>query len=601
MKTMPGYDRLAREIAATHSSSPQTTWDAAGELLDAARLLFTAGRTGGTDGVDDLLAGIARLLAHGPYLAVRLHGAAADSALPDEIRPTRPLGPPEEDVLLHALAAAAAPGREPWPSGPADPERLLKAVLALSGPIPCRTVALRAAAVCYLLHRVPSAEDPNRRRLLRRIGWLLDPRTDDAGTLLLGLTGQDDPLIPRLEGSARVASHPESSEPFPLSSWRTTDGVLRLGGRIRAMRQHRRLTFADLCWDGRSAQLAIDRDQATGLHTGDLVAVRGTRGISRSGQPTVFVTHLERHQPGSAPPAPAAVAASTALKPVRDHLGTGGFLEVITPVLTDGYFGGAARPFTTWAAAAERRQYLRVTTELALLEAIAAGTSRCYEIGPSFRNEGLHGQPAKEFLMLEAYAVDLDLPGMADYLVSLIREVTAYPGELRSVSFDEAFREVSGVDPSDVPAVRALSARRIPVTAARTDDPDILVRRLWRNGLRRGLQGLVAIEAIPGPSSPLIAGTGRAAERVWLYVDGIEFAEVSRNECDPGRLSERFQRQFAQDQHRVHRDYRQVIGIFESGVPPCVGIGLSIARLAQLACQFAVLPTVPSPRQEQPR
>ncbi|MFJ6136254.1 amino acid--tRNA ligase-related protein [Kitasatospora sp. NPDC092286] len=600
MRAIAGYNRLAAEIAATHATLPTTTWDAPAEMLDAACGLFTAERGGREDGADAVLAGIARILAHGPYPAVRLHATGCE-LLPPDIRPERPLGPPEEDVLLHAIALATSPGTEPWPHGPVDRESLSEAIPALAGAVPCRTTALRAVAVRYLLRRLPSADDRHRRWLLRRIAWLLDPRTDDAGTLLCRLTGPDDPLVARLGSQDREASPPDSSEPFPPAGWpcwQTEDGMLRLGGRILALREHRRLTFADLGWDGHTAQLAISRDLAAGLRAGDLVAVRGTRGISRTGQPTVFVTRLERREPGAVRAAPDALAATAVLRAVREHLAAAGFAEVITPVLTDGYFGGAARPFATWAAAAGRHQYLRVTTELALLDVIASGTSRCYEIGPSFRNEGLRGQPAKEFLMLEAYAVDFDLGGMTEYAVSLARKVTVHQGSLRRMSFDEAFREVSGVDLSDVPAIRALSDEHIPVTAARTDDPDILARRLWRSSLRHRLQGLAAIDGIPGPASPLIAGTGRAAQRVWLYVDGLEVAEVSRNERNTGLLAEAFQSQFADDPHPVHRDYRKAVDMFAGGVPPCVGIGLSVTRLAQLARRHATRLTVPSPRQE---
>ncbi|WP_370219873.1 amino acid--tRNA ligase-related protein [Kitasatospora sp. GAS1066B] len=602
---MSGRDRLAQEVAATHATSPRAEWDAPRDLLDAARGLFTADSDGQDRGAEVILAGIARLLTHGPFASVRLHGTATGSLLPEALRPEQQFGPPEADVLLHALAAAAPPGSELWPQGPADPEKLSNAIRALCGRIPCRTVALRATAVCYLLRLVPTADTSRRRWLLRRTIWLLDPRTEDALLLLLGLTGPDDPLVHRLAStSARSAEGPESAEPFPLSSWsnwRTVEGVLRLGGRIYALREHRRLTFADLRWDDNIAQLALAREQARALRTGDLVTVSGTRGTTRTGQPTVFVTRVDRHQPGAGAQEPAAAGPARILKPVRDHLAAAGFLETISPVLTDGYFGGAARPFTTWAAGAEHHQYLRVTTELALLKVIAAGTSRCYEIGASFRNEGLRGQQAKEFLMLEAYAADIDLSSMTEFLVSLTREVADYRGALRQISFDDAFREVSGLDPSDSPAVRALAAERIPATSARTDDLDILARRLWRNSLRSALPGLVAINAIPGPASPLIAGTGRAAERVWLYIDGLEVAEASRNELRPDLLAETFQRQFDRDPHPVHRDYREALAMFDQGIPPCVGIGLSLTRLAHLARQHAAPPSVPSPRREQPR
>ena len=266
----------------------------------------------------------------------------------------------------------------------------------------------------------------------------------------------------------------------------------------------------------------------------------------------------------------------------RRYLQDASFHEATTPILSDSYRGGASRPFTTWGHAIGRSQYLRVTTEPALLQLLAAGLTRCYEIGPSFRNEGLHGQPVKEFTMLEAYAIDVDRPAMLNHVTSMI--AAAYPAlpPLKLATFDETFEQISGIHPADSSAVRSYATQRIPGYAATTGDPDRLVRRLWRNELRGQLPGFVAITAVPGPASPLIEGRGRAAERTWLYLHGVEIAEISRNERRPEVLAAAFAAQFANDPHAVHRDYQTIIATFEAGLPPVVGVGLGLTRLAYI-------------------
>ncbi|WP_371500287.1 hypothetical protein OG871_27530 [Kitasatospora sp. NBC_00374] len=588
MKTHPSLHQLAADIAATHATTVPTAWNAPAELLSAAQALFTHPPA---DGADELLAGIARLLGHGPHPAVTLHATRTDTAIPPQARPTGPTGPREEDVLLHALIAAAAPGSLPWPHSHADPGLLTAATRALTSQIPCRTDALRAAAVHYLLRQLPTADEPLRRTLLRRTAWLLDPRTEDPTRLLLHLTGEDDPLAPVPVSRTRAAERCNQALPTAdWAAWPAPDHVLRLSGRVATVRAHRHLTFADLAWDGRTAQLAFDPDKASTLQPGDLVVVRGTCSASRTGEPTLFVRQLERHEPGAPPPSPHPDL-SPALAPLRARLAADGFREAIGPVLTDAYFGGAARPFTTWAHATGRRQYLRVTAELDLLAVIAAGTSRCYEIGPSFRNEGRRGQPVSEFVMLEAYAADLDLDHATRYLAGLVAGILHLPGPLRHRTFDDAFQDITGIHPVDAPAIRALAYPQIPYTAARTDDPDLLARRLWRHSVRQNLRGLTAITHIPGPGSPLIAGTGRTAERVWLYVDGLELAEIARNERDPARLAAAFRAQFTTDRHAAHRTYQGVLDVFDSGLPPCVGLGMSVTRLAALAHA-----SIPGPR-----
>ncbi|GAA2117992.1 hypothetical protein GCM10009759_64860 [Kitasatospora saccharophila] len=563
-----GTAALAAAVARTHASGTPTRWDAPTELLSAAAVLFTAHPA---EGADHLLAGIARLLDHGPHEAVPLHSAPGAR------------GPRELDVLHHALAAAAEPGRPPWPHGPADPARLAAAAQALSATIPCRLSALRTAAVLHLLRLLPGTRGEQHRDLLRRTAWLLDPRTDDPVHLLLTLTGPNDPLAPPPRSS--TTARPRGTAPLPLADWATwpTPGrQLLLAGRVTAVRAHRKSAFADLVWDGRTAQLALNPADAAGLRTGDLVAARGTCSTSRTGQPTLFVEHLDLHENGTPAPPPPSAVLTPVLDPLRAHLAASGFQETITPTLTSGYFGGAARPFTTWAHAAGQHQYLRVTSEIDLLATIAAGTTRCYEIGPSFRNEGQRGRPAVEFVMLEAYAADLTLPQATAYLADLVTNTTAFTAPLVHHTFDHAFAAITGIHPSDGAAVRALAAERIPFTAARTDDPDLLARRLWRHSVRQHLRGFTAITDIPGPASPLIAGTGRQARRVWLYADGLELAEIAANERAPHRLADAFTAQFAADRHLAHRSYQQVVDLYDSGLPPCVGFGMSVTRLAGL-------------------
>ena len=65
-----------------------------------------------------------------------------------------------------------------------------------------------------------------------------------------------------------------------------------------------------------------------------------------------------------------------------------GFTKVSTPILMASHGGAVATPFRT------RSQHngdltLRIAPELELKKLIAAGMEKVYEIGPSFRNEGM--------------------------------------------------------------------------------------------------------------------------------------------------------------------------------------------------------------------
>ena len=80
--------------------------------------------------------------------------------------------------------------------------------------------------------------------------------------------------------------------------------------------------------------------------------------------------------------------------------------------LTNG--GAAARPFRTHLNAFDQDMLLRIALELDLKKAMVGGIDRVYEIGRTFRNEGIDSTHAAEFTMLEAYEAYGDYDTMAD-------------------------------------------------------------------------------------------------------------------------------------------------------------------------------------------
>ena len=74
-----------------------------------------------------------------------------------------------------------------------------------------------------------------------------------------------------------------------------------------------------------------------------------------------------------------------------------------TPILQLTNGGAAARPFRTHLNAFDQPMLLRIALELDLKKAMIGGVDRVYEIGRTFRNEGLDSTHAAEFSMLEAY------------------------------------------------------------------------------------------------------------------------------------------------------------------------------------------------------
>lgn len=75
---------------------------------------------------------------------------------------------------------------------------------------------------------------------------------------------------------------------------------------------------------------------------------------------------------------------------MRNFLLQDGFVDVQTPILADTAGGAVARPFTTYATEfADKQLSLRIAPELWLKRLVIGGLERVFEIGPSFRNEGI--------------------------------------------------------------------------------------------------------------------------------------------------------------------------------------------------------------------
>jgi lysyl-tRNA synthetase class 2 len=119
---------------------------------------------------------------------------------------------------------------------------------------------------------------------------------------------------------------------------------------------------------------------------------------------------------------------ATVLKSLRQTLDDRGYVEVETPILQLTNGGAAARPFQTHLNALDQDMLLRIALELDLKRAMIGGVDRVYEIGRTFRNEGLDSTHAAEFSMIEAYQAYGDYDSMAELTEELIRNAARAVG-----------------------------------------------------------------------------------------------------------------------------------------------------------------------------
>ncbi len=233
--------------------------------------------------------------------------------------------------------------------------------------------------------------------------------------------------------------------------------ILRVPGRVTALRKHGKTTFLDL-YDGVKLQIMARRaalsEQAVGLvadlDLGDYAVVSGELIRTRTGELTLAATDVSilakalRPLPekwhglaavearyrrryldllGNAESRSVFETRARAIRYLRDAFDRRGFLEVETPMMQTLAGGAAARPFVTHHNALDLDLYLRIAPELYLKRLLVGGIHRVYEINRNFRNEGISTQHNPEFTMLEFYWAYSDYRQLMDFTESLLSEL----------------------------------------------------------------------------------------------------------------------------------------------------------------------------------
>lgn len=120
---------------------------------------------------------------------------------------------------------------------------------------------------------------------------------------------------------------------------------------------------------------------------------------------------------------------SKVVSTMRSFMEEHGFMEVETPTFHPVAGGASARPFVTHHNSLDTDFYLRIAPELYLKRLVVGGLERVYEIGKSFRNEGISSRHNPEFTMMEVYAAYWDCEDQMSFTERLVeRAVQAVHG-----------------------------------------------------------------------------------------------------------------------------------------------------------------------------
>lgn len=100
-----------------------------------------------------------------------------------------------------------------------------------------------------------------------------------------------------------------------------------------------------------------------------------------------------------------------------------GFLEVEMPILEPVPGGADARPFITHHNALDIDLYLRISLELPLKRLLVGGYEKVFEIGRIFRNEGIDAEHLQDYTQLEFYWAYADYNDLMNFLQSMYQFV----------------------------------------------------------------------------------------------------------------------------------------------------------------------------------
>jgi len=305
------------------------------------------------------------------------------------------------------------------------------------------------------------------------------------------------------------------------------------------------------------------------------------------------------------------VTRSKIIRFMREFLEEREFLEVETPTLHTIPGGAAARPFSTHHNALDIDLYLRIALELPLKRLIVGGFEKVYEIGRTFRNEGISIKHNPEFTMMElyqAYANYEDIMELTEEMIAYIvqkihgtLEIT-YQGQplkfqtpWRRLTMVDGILEYSGVDfgsiKTDEQARLAAQKKSLHVEAGASRGK--IINEFFEEFVEPNLIQPTFLMGHPVEISPLAkrnADQPEYTDRFEAFIFGRELANAFSELNDPIDQRQRFEAQAAErangddEAHLMDEDFVQAL---EYGLPPTGGLGIGIDRLVMFLTDSA--------------
>ena len=293
---------------------------------------------------------------------------------------------------------------------------------------------------------------------------------------------------------------------------------------------------------------------------------------------------------------------SKIIKLIRKYMDDRGYVEVETPILHPIAGGATAKPFKTHHNALDMELYLRIAPELYLKRLVVGGIEKVYEIGRTFRNEGISTQHNPEFTMIEFYQSYSTYTDLMDLIEDLIIHVTRELLGTLQIDYVDTKIDLS----APWPRINIMESLKETLSDKEFSDAQALFKKADSMGLEhnniRGKALMEIFETVTGEKlnnptfvygfpldiSPLARKNDddpTITDRFELYISGKEIANAFSELNDPQDQKQRFENQIEQkskgeeEYHEMDSDY---VHCLEYGMPPTAGAGIGIDRLVML-------------------
>lgn len=416
-----------------------------------------------------------------------------------------------------------------------------------------------------------------------------------------------------------------------------------IAGRIRSLRPHGKIAFADLHDESGRIQLFFSQAEISddkfrfldNLDIGDFIQIEGEIFTTQSGELTVKVATYQLLTKSllSLPSSwyglkdkeeryrrryidlilnpevkDRFVKKSKFWNAMRIFMIEEGFLEVETQVLQDIPGGADARPFITHHNALNIDLYLRISLELPLKRLLVGGFEKVFEIGRIFRNEGIDDEHLQDYTQLEFYWAYADYNQLMDLIQNMYQKVIQetfgtlkiqwkgqevdWSGDWSRIEYTQLLNDHWGVD-IDSMSVDDLYdlAQKLNVQVEPNLGKGRLLDYIYKKTIRPGLIQPIFVINHPVEVEPLakrIPHDPEKVQRMQILAMGSELGKGFSELNDPLDQRERFEEQMklreAGDDEAQMMD-EDFVEALEYGMPPAAGFGISERLFSMLVDQ----------------